>query len=175
MISWIDRKYKNEYKDSAKASGIRYRFYDYGDGFDPTIVEEMKRFIAFLRKYYYFPIRVNILFCNTPAFKHPIDHHTYYGAFYSMDDEKRRIYPRISIATNVGDRHSLQDICFTLAHEITHYYQWYFLEDNKRTDRSLEMEANKWAKYILELFFNEHSERIYYKQEATYGNNQNSR
>jgi hypothetical protein len=34
MISWIDRKYKNEYKDSAKASGIRYRFYDYGDSLD---------------------------------------------------------------------------------------------------------------------------------------------
>ena len=170
MISWIDREYKNDYKDSAKASGIRYRFYDYGDGFDLKHVEEIKCFIAFLRKYYYFPIRLNILFCNATAFKHPIDHHTYYGAFYSMDDEKRRIYPRISIAANVGDKHSLQDICFTLAHEITHYYQWYFLEDNKRTDRSLEMEANKWAKYILELFFNEHSEKIYYKQEATYGN-----
>ena len=170
MISWIDREYKGEYKDSAKASGIRYRFYDYGDGFDPKYKEEIKCFVAFLRKYYYFPIRVNILFCNTPTFKDPIDHHTYYGAFYSMDDEKRRIYPRISIAANVGNKLSLQDICFTLAHEITHYYQWYFLEDNKRTDRSLEMEANKWAKYILELFFNEHSKKTNYKQEATYGN-----
>ncbi len=80
-------------------------------------------------------------------------YHRYHGAFYSMDDEKRRIYPRISIAANVGDKYSLQDIFFTLAHEITHYYQWYFLEDNKRTDRSLEIEANKWAKYILELYF----------------------
>ena len=44
MISWINREYKDEYTDSAKASGIRYWFYDYGDSFDPTIVEEMKRF-----------------------------------------------------------------------------------------------------------------------------------
>ena len=30
MISWIDKKYRKYYKDSAKASGIRYKFYDYG-------------------------------------------------------------------------------------------------------------------------------------------------
>ena len=64
-----------------------------------------------------------------------------------MEDEKRKTYPRISIAAKV-DNNNLIDI-YTLAHEITHYYQWYFLEEEKRTDRSLEIEANKWAKYIV--------------------------
>ena len=152
MIFWIDRKYKNKYMDSAKASGIRYKFYDYGNVFDATAMEDIKKFIVFLRKNYYFPIRLNILFCNTTAFKHHIDKHKYYGAFYSMDDEKRKVYPRISIAANVSGSNCLQDVLFSLAHEITHYYQWYLLEEDQRSDRSLEIEANKWAKYILNLY-----------------------
>lgn len=157
MTDWIERKYKDQYKDSAKASGIRYQFYDYDNVFDTNTVEELHHFITFLRKYYYFPIRLNILFCNTKAFKHHIDHHTYYGAFYSMDNEKRMIYPRISIAAKVTDGNALYDILFSLAHEITHYYQWYFFEDEQRTDRSLEIEANKYANYILDLYFCERS------------------
>lgn len=157
MILGIERKYKDQYTDSAKVSGIRYKFYEYGNGFDATIVEDINSFITFLKKRYYFPIRLNIVFCNIKAFKHQIDNHTYYGAFYGMDAEKRKIYPRISIAAKVTENNSLYDIFFTMAHEITHYYQWYFLEENQRTDRSLEMEANKWAKYILNLYLYDNS------------------
>jgi len=154
MISWVEKEYKNYYKDSARASGIRYKYNNYGEDFDKSTVEDIRKFISFLRKNYYFPIRLNILFCNTRAFNHHIDNHTYYGAFYNMNDEKRKVYPRISIAARVTKNNSLEEIFFTLAHEITHYYQWYFLEDEKRTNRSLETEANKWANYILGLYFN---------------------
>ena len=156
MISWINKEYRDYYKDSAKASGIRYKFYDYGNDFDEHTVEDINKFIIFLRKKYYFPIRLNILFCDTHVFRHHLDDHKYYGAFYSMDDEKRMVYPRISIASKVTPNNTLEDILFALAHEITHYYQWYFLEEDKRTSRSLEIEANKWAKYILDLYFNDY-------------------
>ena len=69
-----------------------------------------------------------------------------------MDDEKRRIYPRISIASKIAQGNSMNDVFFVLAHEITHYYQWYFLEEDKRTARSLEIEANKWSKYIVDFY-----------------------
>lgn len=156
MIAWINNEDKNYYKDSAKASGIRYKFYSYGNDFDESTVDNIKKFINFLRKNYYFPIRLNILFCDTQVFRHHIDNHVYYGAFYSMDDEKRKIYPRISIASKVTKNNSLEDILFTLTHEITHYYQWFFLEEDKRTSRSLEIEANKWSNYILDLYFNDY-------------------
>lgn len=156
MISWIDKEFRNYYKDSANASGIRFKFYNYREAFDEATAEDIKRFIVFLRKNYYFPIRLNILFCDTPGFHDPIDNHIYYGAFYSMDDEKRMVYPRISIAAKVTKNNSLDDILFYLVHEITHYYQWYFLEEDKRTSRSLELEANKWARYILYIYFNEY-------------------
>ncbi|MBQ9124802.1 MAG: hypothetical protein IJY14_03830 [Acholeplasmatales bacterium] len=155
MISWIDKEYKNEYKNSAKASGIRYRFYTYEIELNKDTKCNIEQFISFLRKHYYFPIRLNILFCNTTCFKHNIDKHIYYGSFYSMDDEKKKTYPRISIAAMVNKHNSINDVLFTLAHEITHYYQWYFLEEDKRTRRSLEIEANKWAKYILDLYLNQ--------------------
>ena len=159
MIFWIEKEYKDEFKDSAKASGIRCQFYDYGTSFDDTLLDELNSFIAFLRRRYYFPVRLNVLFCKTKAFKHSVDDHTYYGAFYNMDDEKRKIYPRISIAAHVNKYHTLQDVLFSLAHEITHYYQWYFLEEDKRTSRSLETEANKWAKYILDLYSCDNAKR----------------
>lgn len=160
MISWIDKEYKNEYKNSAKTSGIRYGFYTYGIEFNKDTINNIEKFISFLRKHYYFPIRLNILFCNTKCFKHNIDNHIYYGSFYSMDNEKRKVYPRISIAAMVNKHNSINDVLFTLAHEITHYYQWYFLEEDKRTSRSLEIEANKWSKYILDLYINEYLIKI---------------
>ena len=156
MISWIDKEFKIYYKDSAKATGIRYKFYDYGNDFDECTIKEIKKCITFLRKHYFFPIRLNIIFCNTVAFRHHIDNHAYYGAFYSMDDQKRKMYPRISVASKTTAKNSLEDIFRVLSHEITHYYQWYFLEENKRTDRSLEIEANKWSKYIVDSYFDNH-------------------
>ena len=84
-----------------------------------------------------------------------MDDHRYFGAFYGMDDEKRKMYPKISVAVMLTKSHTLNDVLFTLAHEMTHYYQWYFQDEDKRTDRSLEMEANKWARYIVQLYFND--------------------
>ena len=156
MISWIDKEYKSHYTDSDCASGIRYKFYDYENTFQEQRKKDIKNIIAFLRKYYFFPIRLNILFCNTKCFRHHADGHTYYGAFYSMDDEKRLIYPRISVASAITQSNSLEDILYTLAHEITHYYQCYFIVADKRPDRSLEIEANKWSKYVVESYFNNH-------------------
>ena len=50
-------------------------------------------FIFFIRRNYFFPIRLNIAFCNQEYFKHHIDNHKYYAAFYGMDDENRKTYP----------------------------------------------------------------------------------
>ncbi len=149
MIFWIEKIYKNEYVGSAKLTGLRYKF---TDNFDEDTKKDLIDFVFFIRKNFYFPIRLNVLFCNASVFMHHLDGHKYYAAFYSYDDEKRKIYPRISVASRVSKNNPLNDILFAVAHEITHYYQWYFLEEDKRTDRSLEIEANKWAIYVLELY-----------------------
>ena len=159
MISWIDKARKQHYKDCANASGIRYKFYIYHDDFDESTVECIKKFVQFLRKKYYFPIRLNITFCNTLGFKDCMDSHIYYGAFRDNEDEKRMVYPRISVAAKVSKNNTLEDIYFALAHEITHYYQWFFLDEEHRTNRSLEIEATKWANYIVDLYLYENDIR----------------
>ena len=150
LIFWIDRIYKKEYYNSAKSNGVRYKFFD---GFDEQTKNQITDFIFFLRKKYYFPIRLNIVFCSEDSFKHHIDNHKYYAAFYGMDDENKKTYPRISVAAKITKNNSLNDVLFTIAHEITHYYQWYFLEEDIRIDRSLEIEANKWSAYILDEYY----------------------
>ena len=57
------------------------------------------------------------------------------------------------MAGKVNDKILIEDVLHAVAHEITHYFQWYFLEEDKRTDRSLEIEANKWAMYILGIYY----------------------
>ena len=39
----------------------------------------------------------------------------------------------------------------SLAHELTHYFQWYFkyTDSGERTERSLEQEATRWAMYLV--------------------------
>lgn len=147
MIFWIEKEYKKEY--ISKSTGIRYKF---DNGYDESYKKIIKSFIDYIRKEYYFPIRLNIVFCNQTHFINKNDGHKYYGVFFN-GEESRKIYPKIYIAAKVNEKNPIEDIIFAVAHEITHYFQWYFLEDDKRTNRSLEIEANKWAKYILKNFF----------------------
>ena len=70
MIFWIEKQYKKEYINSAKLTGIRYKF---AKDFDEATKIEIKKFISFIRKYYYWPIRLNILFYNESYFKSKVD------------------------------------------------------------------------------------------------------
>jgi hypothetical protein len=147
MIFWIEKQFKNEYLDSADKIGVRCRF---SINFDEQVKNEIKKFISYVRKNYYFPIRLNVVFFDEAYFVNDIDGHKYYGVFYDGYDN---VYPKIHIAARLTERNPLEDILFSIAHEITHYYQWYFLENEKRTDRSLEIEANKWSDYILAEYY----------------------
>lgn len=153
MIFWIEKQFRNEYIDSAEETGIRYVF---PKGFKEDTRKEILQFIKFIRSNYYFPIRIKIWFVNETHFVSQIDGHKYYGVFFNGDSDKKT-YPKIYIAAKQAERNSIEDILFSIAHELTHYYQWYFFEDDKRTDRSLEIEANKWTKYILCTYYCENS------------------
>lgn len=143
---WIEKEEKRFYVNSAKASGLRLF---YGD-ISKVTINEIKQFVAYIRKRYYFPIRCNIYFSDDLYYISNVDGHKFYGVFYGEDDCKKLAYPQIYVASRKGKLNSIMDILFALIHELTHYYQWYFYEDKKRTDHSLEIEANKWARYLLQ-------------------------
>ena len=146
---WIQKSNKIEYENSAKASGLRLKFYS-----DIYVRDKQLclNFCNYLRKNYFFPIRVYISFVAQDKFKDPVDGHIYYGIFYPNNECQRKIYPRIFIAAKTYNKYDEYNLLLTIAHELSHYYQWYFFEDEKRTDRSLEIEANKWAKYLVDIF-----------------------
>lgn len=146
---WILKEDKYEFENSAQASGLRLTFYN---NISPQDKQLCLNFCKFLRKIFYFPIRVNITFVAQEKFKDPVDGHTYYGIFYSNSESKRKIYPRVFIALKTRNKSDEDNVLLTISHELTHYFQWYFFEDEKKTDRSLEVEANKWANYLVGMF-----------------------
>ena len=120
------------------------------------IREEVKVFLFWLRKKYFFPIRCIIALKSCPYFSRVNENDKdSYGDFYYDKNDKE--YPEIWIATGEIRRENLDDrknrILFLIVHELTHYFQWYFFEFEKRSYRSLEIEANKWARYLLQEFY----------------------
>lgn len=147
---WILKEEKALYNDS-KINGLRLHFCD------GVSVDNKKICIDFcnwMRKYYWFPIRCNLIFSPLKKFHFKSKRGFCYGVFFSNKEYKSRRYPQIYIATNFNTEEDEYNCLITIAHELTHYFQWYFYEDEKNTERSLEIIANKWANYIVEEYLN---------------------
>ena len=107
------------------------------------------KFVRYLRKEFFFPIRCNIYFCEQEKFRSSKGGFCY-GIFFSNDESNGRVYPQIYIPVN----NALFQIYISLCHELTHYFQWYFYDDKEKSNRSLEIQASKYANRILEDFCN---------------------
>ena len=110
---------------------------------DPKTKKCICSFVRYLRKEFYFPIRCNVYFCNQEKFRSSKGGYCY-GVFISYDESNKRPYPQIYIPT----KQCLRQIYHSLCHELTHYFQWYFFDDKNKTDRSLEIQASKYASRI---------------------------
>lgn len=148
---WIDLEYKSHYSDS-KSCGL-YTYIDKTLSHD--ISAKISTFLVWLKKRYFFPIRCNIFIENEKHFQSSKKSRTCQGIFFASGDLSRTKLPRIYVASDT----SYEYLIFTIAHELTHYYQWYFYQDEKQTDRSLEIEANKYAQWLTSLYFNEDNDR----------------
>lgn len=143
---WIDSEFRKYYEGS-KSTGLALYF-------DKDVENDMRLsiigFISWLRKKYYFPIRCSMFFEDIEKFKSKSEKNYCQGIFFSPEDFYRARVPRIYVAVKTDT----DWVLYTIAHELTHYFQWYFLEDQKRTDRSLEIEANKYASWIVWEYLN---------------------
>lgn len=144
---WITRTDENLafYSDSAPKSNLALHF-------APAINRDSKQricnFVRYLRNEFYFPIRCNVYFSNRENFRSSKGGYCY-GIFYYNSDTSKLIYPQIYIPAHM----ELYSIYSSLCHELTHYYQWYFWEDNK-SNRSLEVQASKYAACVLKYYCN---------------------
>lgn len=148
---WIDKEFKKIYSNSS-VKGLRLKFSKH---IDDKLKEEIIGFIKFLRRKYYFPIRCTIFIKHNNEFYEEDNSKKTIGYFYYYEDHLKKT-PFIWIATgryhyfpSIKKEKEMKNILFTIAHELTHYFQWYFLEIDFRTDRSLEIEANKWANSLI--------------------------
>lgn len=144
---WVTNTKENVqfYSDSAPKSGLSLHFSPY---IDCDTKKHICDYVRYLRKEFFFPIRCNVYFSAKEKFASPKGGYCY-GVFFSNEENKqtkRHIYPQIYIPTKCG----LFQAFHSLSHELTHYFQWYFFEDQKKSGRSLEISAGKYAKRIVE-------------------------
>ena len=142
---WINYEYKKDYQDSSQ-KGLRVI---YSKKIDNECIENLKKFINFLRRRYYFPIRCNIYIRKVDDFPSLTGIKTTKGIFLFGDEEQKKL-PSIYVACKLSSNWGIEDVYYSIVKLLTYYYQWYFFEDNSRSNKSLELEATKYANYLVE-------------------------
>ncbi len=148
FVMWIKKEDEKYYTDCSKLKGLRVTFDRRISG---DRIKEIKKFAIWLRKKYYFPIRCNvhISFCSYFKKINSMDVDSVID-FYYQDDT----IPSIKIAGYPNrknkDKNYYIQIQARMVYALTFYYQWFFYEFDKRSDRSLKIEATKWQNYIMD-------------------------
>ena len=150
MDIWNNKKWEKYYNRNIHRVGLRVRY-------EKTVSLEVKRavneFISWLRKKYIFPKRVNIYVNGKRRIKSMYGDFVC-GTFFRPID--RDVEPYIRIATGdyaelletEGKDNALASFLWTVAHELTHYFQW--LNDLNLTFIGEERQASVYANKILE-------------------------
>lgn len=130
-------------------TGLRLRF---DKGVDPEVRRACKEFAAFLRKEYFFPIRIVVYIKNSYRIM-AMDGDKVFGTFWSMDDFSVEPYARIAVGDyvdlvkRIGEDRALTSILLTIAHELTHYFQW--INCIELTPIGKERQATNYSKYVV--------------------------
>ncbi len=141
-------------------SGLRLRF-------DRDAQPEVRRgclaFAKWLREYYAFPVRVPV-YGKAVERVRAVDGEKVYGTCFCP--ERLDVEPYIKVATGSyaelcrsdGKDDALASILYTLAHELTHYFQW--LNQLELTPAGAERQANRCAGEIVGMYmeWKEHDE-----------------
>lgn len=151
MHIWTLDKWKDNFTNiQFRRKGLRFRF-------DSTVEPEVKaaclRFGKWLRKNYFFPIRIPVYVKGKKYIK-CCDGDFVCGTFFQPDN--RDDEPYIQIATGnyltdlekFGRDEALALILETISHELTHYFQW--INNIKLTEIGYERQASAYSGYILD-------------------------
>lgn len=124
---------------------------------DPDVHPEVRRscleFARWLRREYYFPVRVPIYVRNIDRLKCR-DGDWAYGTFFGPDDLTQEPYIRIAVGGYEdleqawGQESALTAILKTISHELTHYFQW--VNQLDLTDIGRERQATIYSRFILD-------------------------
>ena len=130
-------------------SGLRTRF---ERGVDPEVRAACLRFCAWLRKEYFFPIRIPVYFKKSEQIK-AMDGEMVSATFFEPVNKYDEPYARVAtgdyqkLREVAGRDDALASILMSIAHELTHYFQW--INDIKLTAIGEERQASNYARIIL--------------------------
>ena len=154
MNPWKSQNYKKIYDNQDIRTGIALRF---EKGVHGDIKSLFTDFTKWLRKNYYFPIRVAVYIEASETIK-LMNGSMAWGSFRYFDtfDE-----PYIRIPTGdylkqaeiEGKENAAYTILSSFVHELTHYFQW--VNQFEQTDRGSEWQANYYRNRIIDLYLNE--------------------
>ena len=139
-----------DFMEEGHRTGFRLRF---DSGIDPEVRRACKEFAAFLRKEYFFPLRVVAYIKNKKKIR-AMDGDLVYGTFWSMEDDYT-VEPYIRVAAGDyldlcdkwGKDSALTAILLTIGHELTHYFQW--INALELTPIGMERQATKLCKICV--------------------------
>ena len=139
--------------DKNHRTGLRLKF---DKGVDIEVRKACKEFAAFMRREYFFPIRVPVYLKNQKKLK-CMDGSFAYGTFFETISYKVEPYIRIAVGDyndrciSWGKESAMIAILLTISHELTHYFQW--INDLKLTPIGKERQATMYSNYVLDEFF----------------------
>ena len=152
MHIWMLEKWEKHYdlSDKKHRIGLRTRF---EKGVDPEVRGACLRFCAWLRTEYFFPIRIPIYFKKSEYIKAK-DGDLVSATFWGPLDKQVEPYARIAtgdyqkMKEKRGRDNALASILMSVAHELTHYFQW--INDIELTEIGSERQATNYARIILD-------------------------
>ena len=150
MHIWTIEKWRKFYDSQDIRHGLRLRF---DQDVDNEVKRACKEFCQWMRSEYYFPIRVSVYLKSSHKIKAQ-DGELVYGTFFGPFDRYEEPYIRVStgdykeLMHKSGKDNALAAILVSIAHELTHYFQW--VNDIQLTEIGVERQANAYANFIIE-------------------------
>lgn len=152
MDIWKYSNWNKEINLNNNSSGLVLRF---EKGIDPEVKRACIEFCKWLRTQYFFPLRVRIYF---KASRYIISKsgEKFSAIFFEPFDKNIQSYIRIAtddlkdIELESGKDNALASVLGSIAHELTHYFQW--INDIKLTEKGYELQAYYYVNKIVDKY-----------------------
>ena len=149
MFLWDRTDWSEFYCNADVRRGLRVR---YEHGIDTDLKESIKRFILWIRRNYYFPFRV-VIYIKSLEFITAKDGDLVSGTFFEPYYRTDEPYIRVAAGDHAknlirwGRDDAIAATLRTIAHELTHYYQW--INGVDKPIRNLELQAYICSSIII--------------------------
>ena len=153
MHIWTSEEWKtNPHIASARRTGLRLVI---ECSVDKDLGASCRRFAQWIRKEYYFPLRVPV-YIKGARFIKTMDGDTAVGTFFEPDTFNMEPYIKIAtgdysdLLESIGRDNAIASILNSISHELTHYFQWINGLTSKLTPIGIERQATMYSHFIVD-------------------------